>query len=140
MPLWNLATYILRRRRSIYLLTAESETWFQKPVQKPGFRHRIKLKTHLGGGGGVSLPGFRNRIKLRTHLGVGEGYHYSLIKTLHLHLINLRVRGKNCLDKACRILQEQGSQNYRHLYGEYCTCRTIPIFILFLYDLIYEIA
>lgn len=45
-----------------------------------------------------------HRIKLRTHLGMGEGCHYSLIKTFHLHLINLRVRGKTCMDKACRVL------------------------------------
>lgn len=65
----------------------------------------------------------------------GGGYHYSLIKTFHLHLINLQLRDNACMNKARRVLKEHGSQIYRHFYGGHCKLRTIPIFMLFFYDL-----
>lgn len=65
----------------------------------------------------------------------GGGYHYSLIKTFHLQLINLQFRDNACMNKARRVLKEHGSQIYRHFYGGHCKLRTIPIFMLFFYDL-----
>lgn len=59
----------------------------------------------------------------------GWGYHYSLIKTFHLHLINLRLRGNACMNTAWRVLYEQS------LYRHFCKLRTIPNLVLFFYDL-----
>lgn len=62
----------------------------------------------------------------------GGGYHYSLIKTFHLHLINLRLRGNACMNTAWRVLYEQSSHIYIAIF---VNLELFLNLVLFFYDL-----